>query len=73
VPPGSDEYAIAYRDLITIRTGEFQLVASRDVSSALNTFVDQLQTGNSDQIGTLKSAAQKLALACRQDTGAEEI
>jgi hypothetical protein len=73
VPPGSDEYATAYKDLMTIGTGEFQLVASPDVSSALNTFVDHLQTGNSDQIRTLKSAAQTLALACRQDTGAGEV
>lgn len=68
VPYGSDEYSIAYKDLITICTGEFQLVASPDVSSALTAFVDHLQTGNTDRSG---AEAQKLALACRQDTGAE--
>ncbi len=71
VPPGSGEYAIAYKDLITIGTGEFQLVASPDVSAALKAFVDHLQTRSGDQIGTLKSESQKLALACRQDMGVE--
>ena len=68
--PDSDAYAIAKKDLIAIYTGEFQLVASPDVSSAFAMFVDHLESGNTEQLGALKSEAQKLALICRQDTGA---
>jgi hypothetical protein len=71
--PDSDEYAIAHKDLITIYTGEFQFVASPDVSSALTAFVDHLQIRNADQLGALKSEVQKLALACRRDAGTEFI
>jgi hypothetical protein len=67
----SDAYAIAENDLISIYSGEFQFIASPEVSAALTAFVDHLQAGSADHLGALKSEAQKLALVCRQDTGAE--
>jgi hypothetical protein len=69
--PDSEEYEIAHRDLITICAGEFQFVASPEVSAALTEFLGHLQARNADHLGALKSEAQKLALACWRDTGAE--
>jgi hypothetical protein len=67
----SDAYAIAEKDLISIYSGEFQFIASPEVSAALTAFVDHLQARSADHLGVLKSEAQKLALVCRRDTGAE--
>jgi hypothetical protein len=67
----SDAFAIAEKDLIATYSGEFQFIASPDVSAALGTFVDHLQARSPDHLRAFKSEAQKLALACRQDTGAD--
>jgi hypothetical protein len=67
----TDAFAIAEKDLVAIYSGEFNLIASPDASAALATFVDHLHTRSADHLGPLKSEAQKLALACRQDTGAQ--
>ena len=67
----SDAFAIAEKDLTAIYSGEFQFIASPDVSSALTAFVDHLQARTADHLGVLKSEARRLAIACRQDTGAE--
>jgi hypothetical protein len=69
-PADSGAYVTAKKELIAIYAGEFQLVASPEVSSAFAAFVDHLETANTEQLGALKSEAQKLAFVCRQDTGA---
>jgi hypothetical protein len=74
--PKSSEYEQAHHELMTIYNGEFQIVASPSVSAEMTKFVANLADRNtrlSDKLSLFADlrSARELALACRQDSGAE--